>query len=175
MVDVGIHRLPTKKLVGDVDFARVAPLASAITPVPRGIGPLTVAQLLVNTLKVKKPDNEPIKDYLPGSAEKVEIKAQLKKMLDEQIEIPMIIGGDHSLMYPDAAGVVDAYGVGKVGSETTINSGDLAGVTLAGMRALDADQQRLELENRRLGEENQRIEARLEKLEQQIREVEARR
>ena len=37
-------------LVGDVDFARVAPLAAAITPVPRGIGPLTVALLLVNTL-----------------------------------------------------------------------------------------------------------------------------
>ena len=37
-------------LVGDVDFARVAPRCSAITPVPRGIGPLTVAMLLVNTL-----------------------------------------------------------------------------------------------------------------------------
>jgi methylenetetrahydrofolate dehydrogenase (NADP+)/methenyltetrahydrofolate cyclohydrolase len=37
-------------LVGDVDFASVAPLASAITPVPRGVGPLTVALLLVNTL-----------------------------------------------------------------------------------------------------------------------------
>ena len=37
-------------LVGDVDFARVAPLAAAITPVPKGIGPLTVAMLLVNTL-----------------------------------------------------------------------------------------------------------------------------
>ncbi len=37
-------------LVGDVDFARVAPVCSAITPVPRGIGPLTVAMLLVNTL-----------------------------------------------------------------------------------------------------------------------------
>ncbi len=37
-------------LVGDVDFARVAPRCAAITPVPRGIGPLTVAMLLVNTL-----------------------------------------------------------------------------------------------------------------------------
>ncbi len=37
-------------LVGDVDFARVAPRCSAITPVPRGVGPLTVAMLLVNTL-----------------------------------------------------------------------------------------------------------------------------
>jgi len=37
-------------LVGDVDFTRVAPRASAITPVPGGVGPLTVAMLLVNTL-----------------------------------------------------------------------------------------------------------------------------
>jgi methylenetetrahydrofolate dehydrogenase (NADP+)/methenyltetrahydrofolate cyclohydrolase len=38
-------------LVGDVDYDRVAPLASAITPVPGGVGPLTVAMLLVNTLQ----------------------------------------------------------------------------------------------------------------------------
>ncbi len=37
-------------LVGDVDFTRVAPLAGAITPVPGGVGPLTVAMLMVNTL-----------------------------------------------------------------------------------------------------------------------------
>ena len=37
-------------LVGDVDYDRVAPIASAITPVPGGVGPLTVAMLLVNTL-----------------------------------------------------------------------------------------------------------------------------
>jgi len=38
-------------LTGDVDFRRVAPLASAITPVPGGVGPLTVAMLLANTLR----------------------------------------------------------------------------------------------------------------------------
>jgi len=41
-------------LVGDVDFARVAPKASAITPVPGGVGPLTVAMLLVNTLQASR-------------------------------------------------------------------------------------------------------------------------
>ncbi len=41
-------------VVGDVDYHRVAPKTSAITPVPRGVGPLTVAQLLVNTLKASR-------------------------------------------------------------------------------------------------------------------------
>jgi 1-pyrroline-5-carboxylate dehydrogenase len=44
-------------------------------------------------LKVKKPDNEPVKNYLPGSQEKLELKAQVKKMLGEEIEIPLYIGG----------------------------------------------------------------------------------
>jgi len=41
-------------LVGDVDFAAVAPLASAITPVPGGVGPMTIAMLLANTLQAAK-------------------------------------------------------------------------------------------------------------------------
>ncbi|MEC8337627.1 MAG: bifunctional methylenetetrahydrofolate dehydrogenase/methenyltetrahydrofolate cyclohydrolase FolD [Planctomycetota bacterium] len=49
VIDVGIHRTD-EGLVGDVDFHAVAPLASAITPVPGGVGPLTVAMLLQNTL-----------------------------------------------------------------------------------------------------------------------------
>ena len=49
VIDVGIHRTD-EGLVGDVDFDAVAPLASAITPVPGGVGPLTVAMLLQNTL-----------------------------------------------------------------------------------------------------------------------------
>lgn len=49
VVDVGIHR-HEGKLVGDVDFASVSQVASHITPVPGGVGPLTVTMLLVNTL-----------------------------------------------------------------------------------------------------------------------------
>jgi methylenetetrahydrofolate dehydrogenase (NADP+) / methenyltetrahydrofolate cyclohydrolase len=49
VVDVGIHRLDGK-LCGDVDNETVEPLATAITPVPGGVGPMTVAMLLVNTV-----------------------------------------------------------------------------------------------------------------------------
>ncbi|MCX7945816.1 MAG: bifunctional methylenetetrahydrofolate dehydrogenase/methenyltetrahydrofolate cyclohydrolase FolD [Hydrogenophilus sp.] len=51
VVDVGINRLPDGRLAGDVDFATVAPRVRAITPVPGGVGPMTVAMLLVNTLE----------------------------------------------------------------------------------------------------------------------------
>jgi methylenetetrahydrofolate dehydrogenase (NADP+)/methenyltetrahydrofolate cyclohydrolase len=50
VIDVGINRLPDGKLVGDVAFAEVAPHAAAITPVPGGVGPMTIACLLENTL-----------------------------------------------------------------------------------------------------------------------------
>ena len=50
VIDVGINRLPDGKLVGDVDFAGVAAKASYITPVPGGIGPMTVSMLLINTI-----------------------------------------------------------------------------------------------------------------------------
>ena len=57
VVDVGIHRVedPSKKngfhLCGDVDYVNVAPKCSAITPVPGGVGPMTIAGLLMNTMK----------------------------------------------------------------------------------------------------------------------------
>ncbi len=50
VIDVGINRLPSGKLVGDVDFAGVAEKASYITPVPGGVGPMTVTMLLSNTV-----------------------------------------------------------------------------------------------------------------------------
>ena len=50
VVDVGIHRKPEGGLCGDVAFDEVAPLCSAITPVPGGVGPMTIAMLLVNTV-----------------------------------------------------------------------------------------------------------------------------
>jgi methylenetetrahydrofolate dehydrogenase (NADP+)/methenyltetrahydrofolate cyclohydrolase len=51
VLDVGINRLPDGKLCGDVDYADVAPVSAAITPVPGGVGPMTVAMLISNTLQ----------------------------------------------------------------------------------------------------------------------------
>lgn len=57
VVDVGIHRIPDPnkkagfRLVGDTAFTEVAPRAAAITPVPGGVGPMTITSLLLNTLK----------------------------------------------------------------------------------------------------------------------------
>lgn len=51
VIDVGINRLPDGKLVGDVDFQAVRKKASYITPVPGGVGPMTVTMLLVNTIQ----------------------------------------------------------------------------------------------------------------------------
>jgi methylenetetrahydrofolate dehydrogenase (NADP+)/methenyltetrahydrofolate cyclohydrolase len=50
LIDVGINRLESGKMVGDVDFAGVAPKCSWITPVPGGVGRMTVAALMINTL-----------------------------------------------------------------------------------------------------------------------------
>lgn len=54
VIDVGIHRNAENKLCGDVDFDRVAPLAQAITPVPGGVGPMTIAMLMYNCVQAIK-------------------------------------------------------------------------------------------------------------------------
>ena len=60
VIDVGIHRIPSEqtksgfRLVGDVDYETVAPKCSYITPVPGGVGPMTIVSLLQNTLKACK-------------------------------------------------------------------------------------------------------------------------
>ena len=54
VIDVGIHRMDNGKLCGDVDYDDVAPLTSAITPVPGGVGPMTIAMLMVNCVKAAK-------------------------------------------------------------------------------------------------------------------------
>ena len=54
VIDVGINRLPSGKLCGDVDFETAKERASAITPVPGGVGPMTICMLLYNTLKAAK-------------------------------------------------------------------------------------------------------------------------
>lgn len=51
VIDVGINRLPDGKLAGDVDFEGVSQVASRITPVPGGVGPMTIAMLVANTVK----------------------------------------------------------------------------------------------------------------------------
>jgi methylenetetrahydrofolate dehydrogenase (NADP+)/methenyltetrahydrofolate cyclohydrolase len=51
VIDVGINRLADKRLVGDVAYNEVAPLTAAITPVPGGVGPMTVAMLMSNTVE----------------------------------------------------------------------------------------------------------------------------
>lgn len=51
VIDVGIHRLEGKKLCGDVDFESVEPVADKITPVPGGVGPMTIAMLMKNCLQ----------------------------------------------------------------------------------------------------------------------------
>ncbi len=54
VIDVGINRLPDGKLVGDVDFEKVRDKVSNITPVPGGVGPMTIAMLLWNTFSSAK-------------------------------------------------------------------------------------------------------------------------
>jgi len=50
VIDVGINRLESGKIVGDVAYEEVSKKASAITPVPGGVGPMTIAILLQNTV-----------------------------------------------------------------------------------------------------------------------------
>ena len=54
VIDVGINRIAPKKLVGDVDFENAVNVAGAITPVPGGVGPLTIAMLMQNTVTALK-------------------------------------------------------------------------------------------------------------------------
>jgi methylenetetrahydrofolate dehydrogenase (NADP+)/methenyltetrahydrofolate cyclohydrolase len=57
VIDVGINRLDNGKIVGDVDFENVKEKASYITPVPGGVGPMTIAMLMNNVIKATKRQN----------------------------------------------------------------------------------------------------------------------
>jgi len=59
VIDVGINRLPDGKLCGDVDFDSAQAIASWLTPVPGGVGPMTIATLLANTLRAARWQAEP--------------------------------------------------------------------------------------------------------------------
>jgi methylenetetrahydrofolate dehydrogenase (NADP+)/methenyltetrahydrofolate cyclohydrolase len=54
VIDVGINRNAAGKLIGDVEFAKAAERARAITPVPGGVGPMTIAYLLSNTIEAAR-------------------------------------------------------------------------------------------------------------------------
>ncbi|HIU56533.1 MAG TPA: bifunctional methylenetetrahydrofolate dehydrogenase/methenyltetrahydrofolate cyclohydrolase FolD [Candidatus Ornithomonoglobus merdipullorum] len=58
VIDVGINRVAPKKLVGDVEFETAEKVAAAITPVPGGVGPMTIAMLMKNTVKAAVKQNE---------------------------------------------------------------------------------------------------------------------
>ena len=58
VIDVGMDRDENGKLCGDVDFQNVEPIASAITPVPGGVGPMTIAMLMKNTIRAAKLQNK---------------------------------------------------------------------------------------------------------------------
>jgi methylenetetrahydrofolate dehydrogenase (NADP+) / methenyltetrahydrofolate cyclohydrolase len=63
VIDVGINRLPDGRIVGDVDFAGVSEKASLISPVPGGVGPMTVTMLLYNTLRsAERSVGEPVEE-----------------------------------------------------------------------------------------------------------------
>src|SRR5204862_806273 len=60
VIDVGVNRTPEGKLCGDVDFAAAKERAAWITPVPGGVGPMTIAMLLSNTLKAAEIQEGPV-------------------------------------------------------------------------------------------------------------------
>jgi methylenetetrahydrofolate dehydrogenase (NADP+)/methenyltetrahydrofolate cyclohydrolase len=64
VIDVGINRLPDGRLVGDVAFAEAKQVASALTPVPGGVGPMTIASLLDNTLRAARARRVPVEKVL---------------------------------------------------------------------------------------------------------------
>lgn len=66
VIDVGINRMENGKLCGDVDYDEAMGIAGAITPVPGGVGPMTIACLLNNTLKAAKKGDT--KEHLPDNA-----------------------------------------------------------------------------------------------------------
>ena len=54
VIDVGMNRDANGKLIGDVKFDEVEPIASYITPVPRGVGPMTITMLMAQTIEAAK-------------------------------------------------------------------------------------------------------------------------
>ena len=57
VIDVGMNRNAEGKLCGDVDYEKVSEVAGAITPVPGGVGPMTISMLMKNTITAAKKQN----------------------------------------------------------------------------------------------------------------------
>ena len=75
VVDVGINRLPDGKLVGDVDFESAKNMASYITPVPGGVGPMTITMLLANTVRAtERLAATSLKTALPENGQEVALQ-----------------------------------------------------------------------------------------------------
>jgi methylenetetrahydrofolate dehydrogenase (NADP+)/methenyltetrahydrofolate cyclohydrolase len=71
VIDVGVNRLPDGKLCGDVDFDAVKEVAGKITPVPKGVGPMTIVMLMHNTLAAAQQQVSCGQDDRRGTPEKV--------------------------------------------------------------------------------------------------------
>jgi methylenetetrahydrofolate dehydrogenase (NADP+)/methenyltetrahydrofolate cyclohydrolase len=69
VIDVGINRLPDGRLVGDADFKGLLPKVSHITPVPGGVGPMTVTMLLANTIGSAERSSAETRVLLPMQAQ----------------------------------------------------------------------------------------------------------
>jgi methylenetetrahydrofolate dehydrogenase (NADP+)/methenyltetrahydrofolate cyclohydrolase len=72
VIDVGINRLPDNRIVGDVDFEGVRQKASYITPVPGGVGPMTVTMLLFNTINSAERATAKLEDSRANEEESVD-------------------------------------------------------------------------------------------------------
>jgi methylenetetrahydrofolate dehydrogenase (NADP+)/methenyltetrahydrofolate cyclohydrolase len=73
VIDVGINRLPDNRIVGDVDFEGVRQKASYITPVPGGVGPMTVTMLLFNTINSAERAAARLEDSRANTQESVDL------------------------------------------------------------------------------------------------------
>lgn len=72
VIDVGTNRVPDGRLVGDVEFEEASKIASAITPVPGGVGPMTIACLLANTLEAAAARAEAARDNAGEESEEAD-------------------------------------------------------------------------------------------------------
>ena len=92
VIDVGINRNDEGKLCGDVDFAAVAPIASFITPVPGGVGPMTITMLLMNTIESAERVADAVGRHTPrgalGRARAASVSASSIAPLHELVPLP---------------------------------------------------------------------------------------